>query len=205
MPGGIENYGTLPNSYLRYGSGNNITKIRFQHMPKDLSEQKSVNWTTTDIIGRSEPRRQYSNSGPRSLNLNLDFHASIKQGDNGTAKDLDTKIRNLRSLAYPRYGVGPIRNPHAVRLKLGDWLMMRAVVTDINVSYPGPFEVETLRPMFAQVALSLEEWNHIPYSNVEIIAGEDLKENRSVESQVGDFFDRADFGLNLFGFSFEGI
>ena len=177
---------SLPNSFIRRGT----TSVRFQGVPNDFSEQKSATWNSTDIIGRSEPIRSYSSSTPRTVSLNLDFHASLDQGDGGTAGELENKILFFRSLVYPEYGAGSIKPPETVLFKFGTWFAMRAVAVDVNVSYPGPYEIPTLRPLFAQVAISLEERNVIPLSRSDII------EKEVVES-LGEIFSDSVEGFRL--------
>lgn len=46
-------------------------------LPENVSDNTSVNFTSTQILGRSAPQQTYSGSGPRQLMLDLKFHRQM--------------------------------------------------------------------------------------------------------------------------------
>jgi len=156
--------------------------IKFQYMPESIGENKSANWQYIDILGRSEPIRFYSSSGPRSINLCLTFHALSSRID-----DVELKIRFLRSLVYPDYQASKSTNtpfpPPVILLKIGEWLKMRSIVTNISVNRSGPWEPDTLYPTCAEVSLDIQELNVDPFDATDVFFGDDMT-SFPVEKQV---------------------
>ena len=50
----------------------NYDRIRFTYLHDNFSEQKSASYTSTQVLGRSEPIRGYLGSSPRTIQLTLE-------------------------------------------------------------------------------------------------------------------------------------
>lgn len=175
--------------------------IRFHYMPESISESKSSIWKPVDILGRSEPIRFYSSSGIRKIDLTLMFHvreAGIVLSDTNLndntigplvpdhENDIEINVRFLRSLVYPDYSDSARAAftpapPPVVLLKIGDWLFMRSIVTNVIVDRHGPWSLPALFPNRVEVKISFEEFNVKPYDGNEVFNGSDNVTERELQ------------------------
>jgi hypothetical protein len=140
----------------------------FQFFPEEVSESVTANYTTTEIIGRSHPIYGYSGSSGRSFSLDLKF---MDFGDKDKY-DVDYYCRWLQSLCYPDYvengPSGFIKPPHAVKVRMGNFLYRKCIVDSVTVKRVGPWDVEKGLPIMAEVNISFKEIGIVPYSCEEI-------------------------------------
>lgn len=142
------------------------TIMRTHAMPETYSDSKSPTWSNTNIIGRSSPIKGYSHSESRKITFVFNFHSSVEQDDPTTPQDVYEACQFLISLAYPDYD-GGIKPPHAVLISLGP-LTMRGVVSNVQATYKGPWDINTGHPYNASVSVTVDEADYIPKSYSEI-------------------------------------
>lgn len=159
-------------------------ELHFQSMPTEISDSKSANWTPTEILGRSEPLQGYANSGPRVISFTLDFANSADYGDQpvhgpeantpggNTEMEPTEYVLNavhwLQSLVYPDYDDevgGLVKPPPVCALVIGELIRSRVICKDVQVTWRGPWEPDSLTPLFATVALTFEEVNETKYGD----------------------------------------
>jgi hypothetical protein len=160
------------NEYV-LGSSNELI---LQGIPPEIQDQKSANWSPTSILGRSEPIQGYGDSAPRSITLNLMFIESLHGGDKGLSNSMDNQyvresVQFLQSLVYPNYDGGRIQPPPTCLLVIGSWLNMRFITKDVATTWKGPWSIPNLTPMVAEVSLTIEEVNYIPWGSTEVRFG----------------------------------
>lgn len=150
-------------------------RLEFQCWPEELSIAKSAEYTSTDIVGRSEPVRVYSVSSPVVYNFTMVFVASVStQEDAHTSKGLHVaKCLNwLHSMTYPRYESGIAEPPHTLWFIVAGYIHARVVLRSASASHPSlnPWLRSSFGylPMYGACSVQLEEVNTYPpgYENI---------------------------------------
>jgi hypothetical protein len=173
----------------------------FQNMPTEFSDSKSADWSDTVIPGRSEPIKGYAASSARSFSLNITFVESMDQGDTpGFVGPVGPgfpapapwyvrdKVNFCRSLVYPDYDAGDlVQPPHTVIFVVGKLIRSRCVCKDVGVTWKGPWDPVSLIPMIAEVQMTLEEVNTLPWGQKDVRAGMDLTPAGAGLSDSNDF------------------
>lgn len=117
--------------------------------PEEITDQMPSTFSEQNSLGRSAPIFTYSNSGPRTVQFNLEFHrdmvdmvnagsSSVTPSDN---EDLSDKlISSLQAIALPKYNLSnKAIEPPLVAVRLGRQVFIKGVVTSgISVSYKKP-------------------------------------------------------------------
>ena len=108
----------------------------------DITDGKSANYSSEDIIGRTAPLYTYSHSGDRSIGMQLHFYIT-EPGD--AVRNLGY-LRLIESAVYPREGESgaPYRPPVICKLRCGDLLSTKAeddqgvcaILTSYSVKFP---------------------------------------------------------------------
>jgi hypothetical protein len=132
--------------------------------PDVISDSMQSTFGSTNALSRSAPVFSFSNSGPRTVQINLSLHrdlldevniniSNLKIGEDvltsvgGVANlnddYLDTLIKRLQSIALPRYLVGSKTVvPPMVAIRFGDEIFIKGVVTGgVTVTYNKPIIV----------------------------------------------------------------
>jgi hypothetical protein len=132
--------------------------------PDVISDSMQSTFGSTNALSRSAPVFSFSNSGPRTVQINLSLHrdlldevniniSNLKIGEDvltsvgGIANlnddYLDTLIKRLQSIALPRYLVGSKTVvPPMVAIRFGDEIFIKGVVTGgVTVTYNKPIIV----------------------------------------------------------------
>lgn len=134
-------------------------EIRVLYMPHSFSETKTANYAQMSILGRSEPILGYSNSGPRTFNINL--HFAETSGD--PFQDVIKPVRLCRSWLYPDYSDAVLPNlPPRIILAVGQWLVQRCVALRVDVTYShpwgrAPYADNTLVPATGEISSSFSD------------------------------------------------
>ena len=138
------------------------TSFKFHAIPAEgWSENKSVNWSNTSIIGRSSPLKGYQDSGPRRVSLTIPLHSWVEQTDNTTPQEVKRWCDFFMSLAYPDYS-GGIKPPHKCLVMMGKQLKMKCVAISVDVRYLPPFDLDTGLAYNAVVSVIFEEVDDVP-------------------------------------------
>lgn len=117
--------------------------------PDSLQDRISVNFNKATPMSRSAPIYSYSDSGPRSIQVQLDLHrdmmtqinygvsnAKVAVGDDY----VDTLIKQIQAAALPAYGASKkMVDPPMVAVRFGNDVFIKGVVVDgVSVSYSLP-------------------------------------------------------------------
>ena len=117
--------------------------------PEKVTDQMQSNFTPNTALGRSAPVYTFSNSGPRSITINLSFHRDMfeEMPSNVIPKDTEDKsesfIHALQAIAVPKYNLSnKAVEPPLVAIRLGREVFIKGVVTSgISVTYGKPMLV----------------------------------------------------------------
>lgn len=117
--------------------------------PEEVSDQMSSNFVPNNALGRSAPVFTFSNSGPRTITINLTFHRDMfdEMPSNVTPRDDEDKaesfIHALQAIAVPRYNLSnKAVEPPLVAIRLGREVFIKGVVTSgVTVTYKKPILV----------------------------------------------------------------
>ena len=117
--------------------------------PDQISDSMSTSFNSTNALSRSAPVFSYSNSGPRTVQINIDLHRDMMDEVNYSKANLrveigddyvDTIIKRLQSIALPRYQASSKSVvPPMVAIRFGDEVFIKGVVnSNITVTYKKP-------------------------------------------------------------------
>ena len=117
--------------------------------PDEVTDSMTSTFNPTTALGRSAPVYTFSNSGPRSIQINLNFHRDMfeEMPSNVVPNDGEDKaesfIHALQAIAVPRYNLSnKAIEPPLVAVRLGREVFIKGVVTSgISVTYKKPILV----------------------------------------------------------------
>ena len=123
--------------------------------PEEVTDQMNSTFQENSALGRSAPVYTFSNSGPRTINISLNFHRDMFeeinqfQYPNGSDKFTDGDdmaerfIHALQAIAVPRYNLSnKAIEPPLVAVRLGREVFIKGVVSGgIQVTYGKPILV----------------------------------------------------------------
>jgi hypothetical protein len=145
----------LPDCYIfisHLGGISDILYWRLPQYPDDVTDQMQSNFSDQNALGRSAPVYTFSNSGPRTVQFNLEFHRDmideanvgysnvpLKEGEDHS----DKLISALQAIALPKYNLtNKAIEPPLVAIRLGRQVFINGVVTSgIAVTYKKPILV----------------------------------------------------------------
>lgn len=136
-------------------------------VPDSLTDSLSVSFNKSTPMSRSAPIYSYSDSGPRSLQVNLDLHRDLMTEINygvsnavlETGDDyVDTLIKQIQAAALPNYGSSQkLVDPPMVAVRFGTEVFIKGVITDgVSVTYQLPY-LETDKYAHVSVSFTVEE------------------------------------------------
>ena len=139
--------------------------------PDTIQDTMSSTFAQTNALSRSAPVFSYSNSGPRTINVQISLFRDVVDEANVNADGMETEvgedytealIRKLQSIALPRYTEntkGVI--PPMVALRCGNEIFIKGVVNgQVSVGYSKPILADG---RYAQVAISFPIYEVDPY------------------------------------------
>lgn len=135
--------------------------------PESITDSLSVNFNKSTPMSRSAPIYSYSDSGPRSLQVNLDLHrdmmTEINYGLSNAKLEMgndyvDTLIAYLQAAALPNYGASQkMVDPPMVAVRFANDVFIKGVVTDgVAVTYQLPL-LENNKYAHVSVSFTIEE------------------------------------------------
>ena len=128
--------------------------------PDEISDNMNSSFGESTALGRSAPVYTYSNSGPRSIQINLEFHrdmfdeinrtagGKVKKfpDDEGTGGDdmADAFVKALQAIALPKYNLSnKAIEPPLVAIRLGREVFIKGIVNGgVRVTYKKPILVD---------------------------------------------------------------
>ena len=135
--------------------------------PDSMTDSLSVNFNKATPMSRSAPIYSYSDSGPRSLQINLDLHrdmmTEINYGVSNAKLEIgndyvDTLISYIQAAALPNYGASQkMVDPPMVAVRFGNDVFIKGVVTDgVCVTYQLPI-LENNKYAHVSISFTVEE------------------------------------------------
>ena len=130
------------------------TLIALPLFPDSIQDTMSIAYTPTTPMSRSAPIYSYTNSGPRSMQLELPLHRDMMNSVNIESSSLFSKkldilsqddyvdilINQLQSIALPRYGAAEkMVDPPLVAVRFGNSIFCKGVVDGgVTTTHSGP-------------------------------------------------------------------
>lgn len=139
--------------------------------PDSVSDKMQSTFSQQNALSRTAPVFTYSNSGPRSVQINLHIHRDMLDDVNIDTSNLrldidedyvDALIRNLQSIALPSYRAAEkMVNPPMIAVKLGEEIFVKGVVIGgVSIEWQKPIMVGN---RYAQCTLNFEVFEVDPY------------------------------------------
>ena len=139
--------------------------------PDEVTDSVTPNFQANTALGRSAPVYTFSNTGPRSININLEFHRDMFEEINqvsGAGRFADGNdmaeqfIHALQAIAVPKYNLSnKAIEPPLVAIRLGREVFIKGVITSaISVTYKKPILSDE---KYAVVAISFSVSEVDPY------------------------------------------
>lgn len=140
--------------------------------PDSLTDTMSVNFSKSTPMSRSAPIYSYSDSGPRSMQINLDLHRDMMTQINTGISNavvavgddyVDTLVKGLQAAALPAYNASEkLVDPPLVAVRFGNDVFIKGVVSGaVSVTYALPI-LDTDHYAHVSVSFNVEEVD--PYS-----------------------------------------
>ena len=108
--------------------------------PDSIQDRISINFNKSTPMSRSAPIYSYSDSGPRSLQVQLDLHRDMMTQINYGVSNvsvaigddyIDTLIKQIQAAALPSYAAASkMVDPPIVAVRFGDDIFIKGVVVD---------------------------------------------------------------------------
>lgn len=135
--------------------------------PETVSDNMQSNFASTNALGRTAPVYTYSNSGPRTVRIDIPLHRDLMDDVNtgisnsqlGEGEDyVDNLLRALRSIAVPKYNLqNKAVEPPMVALRLGNEIFIKGIVTgSIGCEFEKPI-LSNNKYAVVKVALEITE------------------------------------------------
>lgn len=160
---------TLPNNYIYLY---HIDKwLVLPEYPDSISDKLDSTFSQQNALSRTAPVFTYSNSGPRTVQVNLHLHRDMMDDVNYDTSNLrvdidedyvDALVRNLQAIALPSYSeASKLVNPPMVAVKFGEEIFIKGVVVGgVSITYEKPIIVGD---RYAQVNLSFSVCETDPF------------------------------------------
>lgn len=127
------------------------TLIAIPLYPESIEDTMSVSFATETPMSRSAPIYSYSNSGPRSFQVQLPIHRDMMNEINTGVSNLnidelgqddyvDLMIRQLQAAALPTYAAAEkMVNPPIIAVRFGNSIFCKGVIIGpLSVAHSGP-------------------------------------------------------------------
>lgn len=168
---------TMPDNYIYISHlGDNGEYWQLPNFPDSIQDTMSVDFASQTVLSRSAPVYTYSSSGPRSMQISLDFHRDLMDSvnignSNVTLRDgedyLDTLIKKLQAIAVPKYNLdNKLVEPPLVALRICKEVFIKGVVTGaVSTTYIKPI-LNNGKYAIVKVAFNIYETD--PFSSTAI-------------------------------------
>ena len=138
--------------------------------PNEVSDSMSVQFPSTNALGRSAPVYTFSNSGPRTVTISLEFHRDMfeEMPSNVVPNDDEDKaesfIHAIQAIAVPKYNLSnKAVEPPLVAIRLGREVFIKGIVSgNVSVTYKKPILVNE---KYAIVSISFTVSEVDPYDS----------------------------------------
>lgn len=141
--------------------------------PDSVADSMTSNFAATNALGRTAPVYTFSNSGPRTIQINLNFHRDMfeEMPSNVVPRDGEDKaesfIHALQAIAVPKYNLSnKAIEPPLVAIRLGREVFIKGVVTSgISVTFKKPILVNE---KYAAMSISFTVSEVDPYDSTTV-------------------------------------
>ena len=146
--------------------------------PEEVTDSMNSTFSSTSALGRSAPVYTYSSSGPRSIQISLEFHRDMFEEINtharGKVKHFETGddmveafIKALQAIAVPKYNLSnKAIEPPLVAIRLGREVFIKGIVDGgIRVTYKKPILIDE---KYAIVGISFTVSEVDPYDSTTV-------------------------------------
>lgn len=165
-------YYSLPDNYIYISHlGDDGEYLLLPSYPDSIQDSMQSTFASTNALSRSAPVFTYSNSGPRTVQINLTLHRDMMDDVNmGTSNIkledgedyVDTLIKKLQSIALPKYNLtNKLVEPPTVAIRFGEEVFIKGIVNGgITVTYQKPLLTNN---KYALVTVSFQVYETDPY------------------------------------------
>jgi len=147
------------------------TWLLLPEYPDSVSDKMMSTFGQQNALSRTAPIFSYSNSGPRTVQINLHLHRDMLEDVNIDTSNLkldvdedyvDALIRNLQAIALPSYREAEkMVNPPLIAVKLGNEIFVKGVVIGgVSILYEKPIMIGD---RYAQCTLNFEVYEVDPF------------------------------------------
>ena len=140
--------------------------------PEEITDSMESSFGSTSALGRSAPVYTYSSSGPRTIQINLEFHRDMFEEINRFRgkpfKDGDDMVEHfinaIQAIAVPKYNLSnKAIEPPLVAVRLGTEVFIKGIVSSgVRVTYKKPILVNE---KYAVVGISFTISEVDPYDS----------------------------------------
>lgn len=145
--------------------------------PDTLTDTMAVNFNHSTPMSRSAPIYSYSDSGPRSIQVNLDLHrdmmTQINRGISTIPVEVgddyvDTLVKQLQACALPSYKASEkLVDPPLIAVRFGNEVFIKGIVSGaVSVTYALPI-LDNDKYAHVSVSFNVEEVD--PYSAQQVM------------------------------------
>lgn len=117
--------------------------------PNSIADRLQSTFASQNALSRTAPVFAYSNSGPRTMNINLTLHRDMIQEMNVHASNMkvevgddyiDTLVKKIQAIALPKYvATSKTVVPPMVAIRFGEDIFIKGIVQGgISVEYQAP-------------------------------------------------------------------
>lgn len=139
-------------------AGNSV--VYLPSYPEELSDNTSVNWAESGIIGRSTPIYSYNSTSARQLSFSFDLHREMpkyfgeryKSGSYDTY-DVEKILETIRKSAYPEYENSGLKPP-IVTFRFGEF-KARGIIMSVGFTWKKP--IVARKYQLCTVSISMNE------------------------------------------------
>ena len=171
----IQKIFSLPDNYIYISHLDNLGQD-FKYWvlpfyPDSIADTENSTFSETNALGRSAPVYTFSNSGPRTVQIEIKLHRDMMDDVNTGVSNvrlqngedyIESLIHALQSIAVPKYNLtNKAVEPALVALRIGSQIFIKGVVTSgIGITYSKPI---LENDKYAQVSLSITISEIDPY------------------------------------------
>jgi hypothetical protein len=142
----------LPDCYIYISHLDVAEDMKYWQLPgypNEVTDHLNSTFTDTTALGRSAPVYTFSSSGPRTVQITLNFHRDMfeEMPSNVTPQDGEDKaesfIHALQAIAVPKYNLSnKAIEPPLVAIRLGREVFIKGIVSGgVSVAFGKPILV----------------------------------------------------------------
>ena len=111
------------------------TTLNMPCYPETIEDGTQANYSTTELLGRSEPFLIYNNTSGREISFTFNMHREMTNNED----EIDRIVKVIESGVYPKYGSDIA--PQKVEVKIGNQIYISGVMKNERTSWSGPIDI----------------------------------------------------------------